>query len=92
MIDTATFKNETSKLLINLRTSKSLTQKKFATMYGLKTSTVNKRESDGILNVVEIFNLCEKMGLDPFEELIELLENAESIKNHNQLDDNPGTE
>jgi DNA-binding XRE family transcriptional regulator len=57
-----------------------MSQKNFGKVIGIKTSTVNKRESEGLLNIVEIYNLCEKIGLDPREKLIEMLEQAESLK------------
>ena len=80
MIEIGNFKYVSRKLFIKLRTSKSMSQKNFGKVIGIKTSTVNKRESEGLLNIVEIYNLCEKIGLDPREKLIEMLEQAESLK------------
>jgi len=95
MINHKKFKSISAKQLIDVRFKLRLTQKSLAKKIGVSPSCVNKRETDGIFNIVDYYNFCSRLNIDfnsSLNQLIELSKEQSESELELELESEPKSE
>lgn len=93
MISAKKFKPISAKQLMDARYKRQLTQKSLAKKIGVSPSCVNKRETEGILSIVDYYNFCTKLNIDFNSSLNQLIElSKEQSESELELESEPKSE